>query len=29
VKDLLFIFLFVAAWLVLQMWVLPRLGIRT
>ena len=28
-KDLLFIALFVAAWFVLQMWVLPRLGFRT
>jgi hypothetical protein len=29
VKDLLFILLFVAAWFVLQMWVLPRLGVPT
>ena len=29
VKDLLFVLLFVAAWFVLQAWVLPRLGIRT
>jgi hypothetical protein len=29
VKDLLFVLLFVAVWLVLQIWVLPRLGIRT
>ena len=29
VKDLLFIALFVGAWLALQMWVLPRLGIPT
>jgi len=28
-KDLLFVLLFVAVWLALQMWVLPRLGIRT
>jgi hypothetical protein len=29
VKDLLFLLLFVGVWLVLQVWVLPRLGVRT
>ena len=29
VRDLLFIVLFVAAWIVLQRWLLPLLGIRT
>jgi hypothetical protein len=28
-KDLLFVLLFVGIWLLLQVWVLPRLGIRT